>query len=95
MQLAEAQSIVFGPLDLEDYLRLLPSGDTMKKVTAIVRNYIGDAMMWELNLVLKKEEVPPLRLGEFGELGWSTWLCDRTDDHDAADLVLQPSENLG
>lgn len=91
----QAFRIVFGPLDLQDYLRLLPSGDTMTRVSAIVRNYIGDAMLWDLNLVLKKEEVPPLRLGEFGELGWSTWLCDRNEDRDVTDLVLQPSENLG
>ena len=86
----QAFRIVFGPLGLDDYIRLLPSGDTMQTVTAIVRNYAGDAWIWDLQLVLKKEEVPPLRLGEFGELGWTTWLCDHPGEADADDLVLEP-----
>ena len=86
----QAFRIVFGPLDLDDYISLLPSGDAMRKVTDIVRNYAGDAWIWDLQLVLKGDEVPPLRLGEFGALGWTTWLGDRNPATNADDLVLRP-----
>jgi len=37
---------------------------------------------------LKKEEVPALKLGVKGQLGWTTWLGRRTSATDAADLYL-------
>lgn len=80
--------IIIGPLSLTDYERLLPGGDSLKRLAAIVRNYIGDELEWDLNLVLKKEAVPDLRLGMQGRLGWTTWLMERRLDKDAADLRL-------
>jgi type VI secretion system protein ImpH len=55
--------IVFGPLDLADYLRLLPGGLSFHRLIPIVRNYVGDTLMWDVNLVLRREEVPPTVLG--------------------------------
>lgn len=80
--------IIIGPLSLTDYERLLPGGDSLKRLAAIVRNYIGDELEWDLNLVLKKEAVPPLLLGRQGRLGWTTWLMERRLDKDADDLRL-------
>jgi type VI secretion system protein ImpH len=80
--------IIMGPLSLVDYERLLPGGDSLERLAAIVRNYIGDELQWDLNLVLKKAEVPPLQLGVQGRLGWTTWLMERHLDKDADDLKL-------
>ncbi len=81
--------IVMGPLSLADYERLLPGGDSLERLAAIVRNYIGDELQWDLNLILKKEEVPPLQLGVQGRLGWTTWLMERDLDKEADDLCLE------
>lgn len=81
--------IVVGPMGLVDYERFLPGGDSLKRLIAIVRNYIGDELQWDLNLILKKEEVPPLQLGAEGRLGWTTWLTDRPLAQDAEDLKLE------
>jgi type VI secretion system protein ImpH len=38
-------------------------------LVAWVRNYVGDELLWDVNLILKKEEVPPLVLGEGSQTG--------------------------
>ena len=87
--------IVFGPLDLSDYLRLLPGGRSFHRLIPIVRNYVGDTLMWDVNLVLKREAVPPTVMGRpdqgGGRLGWTTWLMPRNKLTDAADLHLDAS----
>jgi type VI secretion system protein ImpH len=80
--------IVFGPLSLNEYLRLLPGGASFHRLVPIVRNYAGDALTWDVNMILKREEVPATRLGQQGRLGWTTWLSPRRHETDAADLFL-------
>lgn len=82
--------IKIGPMDLFDYERLLPGGESLVRLVACVRNYIGDELLWDLNLVLKKQEVPSLRLGGIGRLGWTTWLPAGERQEDADDLLLNP-----
>jgi len=77
-----------GPLGLLDYERLLPGGDSLPRLVAVVRNYAGDQLSWDLNLVLKQAEVPSIRLGAAGRLGWSTWLTSRPLARDGDDLLL-------
>lgn len=83
--------IVFGPVSLADYIRLLPGGQSFRRLIPIVRNYAGDTMLWDVNMVLKAEDVPPVRLGQMGRLGWTTWLQPRRTHRDAADLFLDAS----
>ena len=59
---------------LVDYERLLPGGDDLVRLQAVVRNYVGDEMSWDANLVLAGTEVPRITLGCQGRLGWTTWL---------------------
>ena len=83
--------VVVGPLALADYLRLLPGGDSFHRLVPIVRNYVGDVMLWDVNLVLRRAEVPDTTLGQAGRLGWTTWLGRGRRDTDAADLFLDAS----
>ncbi|MGH7044526.1 MAG: type VI secretion system baseplate subunit TssG, partial [Acetobacteraceae bacterium] len=83
--------IVIGPLTLNEYERLLPGGRSFHRLVPIVRNYAGDTLVWDVNLILRYEEVPPIRLGGFGRLGWTTWLMPRRAETDAADLFLDAS----
>ena len=61
--------IVVGPLGLAEYRRLLPGGPSMARLAAAVRGYAGDALDWDVNLVLRGDEVPPARLGTDAVLG--------------------------
>ena len=82
--------IVAGPLSLADYLRLLPGGSSLERLIAVVKNYAGLELDWDLHLTLRSREVPQARLGMQGQLGWTTWLVSQQPAKDASDLVLQP-----
>ncbi len=94
--------VILGPLKLGQYLALLPGAEALSKLTAMVRNYIGDELVWDAKLILKKQDVPTeLMLGTSIEpnlnsmngearLGWSMWLGPRPSSHDADDLTLNP-----
>ena len=82
--------LVFGPLDLKDYLRLLPGGESLDGVVAMTRGCMGDELIWDLQLVLRRDQVPPQVLGGKGRLGRTSWLAGRPFERDADDLVLDP-----
>lgn len=63
-----------GPLDLADFEALLPVGSALPAVQALVDQYIGLELGWDLRLELKKAQVPACRPGQYGRLGWTTWL---------------------
>lgn len=81
--------VVVGPLGFDDYRRMLPGGASLVRLVAMIRNYLGDELEWDLNLILRREETPQIQLGAQGRLGWTTWLTSRTPDSDPGDLRLQ------
>jgi type VI secretion system protein ImpH len=82
--------IRLGPMNFKQYSRLLPGGKSLARVVAWVKNYIGDELEWDARLVLKKDEIPKTRLGQLGQLGWTTWIHSKPMKRDADDLVLRP-----
>lgn len=82
--------IVLGPLELDQYRRFLPTGKSFRSLRDWVRNYVGLHLLWDLRLILKPRQVPPLKLGESGQLGWTTWLASHGFERPADDLILQP-----
>jgi type VI secretion system protein ImpH len=80
--------IEIGPLTLAQYKRFLPGGESLRRLRDWVLNYVGHELSCELHLVLRKEEVPAVRLGAAGALGWTSWLGARRIDEPAGDLVL-------
>jgi type VI secretion system protein ImpH len=90
--------IHLGPLTLAEYKSFLPEsagrdgirrgGTLLRQLVDWVRFYLCFELDWDVRLRLKHDEVPALKLGEGGQLGWTTWLGVRTADSDAADLLL-------
>ena len=80
--------IKLGPMNFSEFQRMLPGGDSIRRLIAWVKNYLGDELSWELQLILSAIEVPSVCLGEMGQLGWSTWLRTKKFEKDADDLVL-------
>jgi type VI secretion system protein ImpH len=87
--------IVIGPMGFADYQRLLPGGDSMKRLAAWIRTYAGLALDWDVRLILHREETPQLRLGAGTRLGWSTWPAGRTPNADRDQLLINPSALAG
>jgi type VI secretion system protein ImpH len=86
--------LIIGPVPLADYQRLLPGQPTMNKLAAIVRNYVGDALDYDVNVVLKASDVPQSVLGQSTQLGLTSWLGPRKSSADADELYLEP-QHLG
>ena len=63
-----------GPLSHADYQRFLPGGQSLQRLLAWVKNYVGLTLDWDVRLILNQHDVPPLRLGGGTRIGWSTWL---------------------
>ncbi len=85
--------VIMGPMSYRDYQRMLPGGDSLRRLKDWIRNYIGDELAWDVQLILKKEEVPAAQLGKSGRLGWSTWTKARPMPRDADNLILDPRQN--
>ena len=88
---AQSFRLALGPLSLAEYERFLPGGPALRRLGTLVRNYIGDELDWDVNLILDREAVPPFPLGGPVRLGTTTWLRGRTPDRDPADVVLHPA----
>jgi type VI secretion system protein ImpH len=80
--------IVIGPVDYGDYRRFMPGGDSLKRLHAWVRMYCGLALDWEVRLILKKAEMPGLRLGGAIRVGWSTWLASAAPSRDPGQMCI-------
>lgn len=78
-----------GPMSLDMYESFLPSGKSFDALVSAVRNYVGIEYIWEVNLVLKKQEKPVTCLGKSGVLGWTSWLETEQQNDNVDDLVLQ------
>jgi type VI secretion system protein ImpH len=70
--------IRLGPLSARQYRSFLPAGDAWEPLRAIANFFTGGEIEFEVELVLKREDVPPCELRGDGEtaplLGWFSWI---------------------
>ena len=81
-----------GPLSRAQYDRFLPTGRAYQELRALTKLFTGEQVDIEVQLILARDEVPPVSLGaapaEATPLGWCTWLRSRPFTRDAADTIL-------
>ncbi|MEM6468449.1 MAG: type VI secretion system baseplate subunit TssG [Planctomycetota bacterium] len=80
--------ITVGPIGWQDFVRLLPGTESEQRLHTLVRNYIGDELLWDVNLVLKQSEAPSMQLGD-QRLGETVWIDRDGLSSDANDLVIE------
>ena len=85
--------VKLGPLTLRQYVDFLPQGSAYEPLRAITRFFAGDEIDFEVQLVLKRDEVPGCELSSAGEaapqLGWSTWVKTTPMGRDPGDTILK------
>jgi type VI secretion system protein ImpH len=91
-----------GPLTYGQYLTLMPDRRPFRERKAffelahVVRTYAGPELDFDVQLVLKAEEVPDLRLPveteEGPQLGWNSWLPAQSLPRDAEEGVFEGEE---
>ena len=80
--------IRLGPLGFADFERFLPGSRSLGRLEQSVRLAVGDALEWDLQLVLKRDEVPGTGLDGRTRLGLTSWFGWPARRRDADDLVL-------
>jgi type VI secretion system protein ImpH len=85
--------IVIGPLDYPQYLSLMPDRMLYAQLTELIRLYCGPSIMFDIQLILKKEHIPQTRLDHrspVGRLGWDSWALASAARADSLDTVFDP-----
>jgi type VI secretion system protein ImpH len=80
-----------GPIGYRQFCRFMPSGDALRPICQMIRSYAGVQHDFDVQPVLRAEEVPWCWLGDRGDparLGWNTWVRSRTFEHDVDDAVF-------
>lgn len=82
-----------GPLTLGEYLDFLPNGTAYKPLRALTRFFTNEELTYEVQLVLKRNEVPSLNLGATGDagprLGYVTWVKNAGMDRDPDETTMR------
>jgi type VI secretion system protein ImpH len=85
--------VTLGPLPLRQYLDFLPSGSAFRPLRTLIRFIGGDELDFEVQLILRREDVPACELGGSGEtapqLGWLSWGKTEDMNRDPGETVLQ------
>lgn len=81
-----------GPLGIDRFREFLPGGDADRQLRAITRFYAGGEFDVEVQLILRREDVPACELaardGEGVQLGWTTWVKSAPFTRDPGETVL-------
>ena len=83
--------IRLGPLPLAQYQDFLPGGLAHRRVRALAAFYAGGEYDVELQLVLKRDDVPRCELSaaEAGpQLGWTSWMKSADFSRDPGETIL-------
>ena len=82
--------IVLGPLSIETYCDFLPGGGAYEPLRNLMDFFSNRQVEFEVQLVLKKDDVPACELIDPGQLlGWTTWMkATPFFERDPADTIL-------
>ncbi|MEQ9408262.1 MAG: type VI secretion system baseplate subunit TssG [Fuerstiella sp.] len=87
--------VQLGPLRISDFNGLMPDGDRLAAVAEMIRFYIGMERDFDIQLVLRKQDVPDCRLEEKPDykprLGWNTWLKTKSRTEDVTEAIFRMS----
>jgi type VI secretion system protein ImpH len=84
--------IQVGPVGLERFREFLPDGGAMASLLDLTRYLAGQALAFDVQVMLRASEVPYCRLIDQGpdapRLGWMSWLKTKDFSADADDAVF-------
>lgn len=84
--------IKVGPVAMAGFCAFLPDGDDIRELRELTRFFVGTAMAFEVQVVLKAPDVPKMQLGSERQdgprLGWNSWLKTKEFQADAVDATF-------
>lgn len=85
--------ITIGPVGYAHYLALMPDRSLYGELTELIRLFCGPSINYDIQIVLKKEEIPQTRLDSnspVGRLGWDSWALQGQASTDSGETVFDP-----
>jgi type VI secretion system protein ImpH len=81
---------------LAEYIRFLPTGDLCEPLADLVFFYVGEQLDWDVEPAILAGAAEPIRVGSFGQLGWTTWMAPNWTSTDAyrCDARFHPAERM-
>jgi type VI secretion system protein ImpH len=82
--------------DLAQYVRFLPTGDLCEPLADLLFFYNGEQLDCDTELAIPAGAAAPIRLGRFGQLGWTTWMAPNwaSDNKYRRDARFHPAERM-
>ena len=93
--------VQLGPLNLKQFCRFTRMGDALAPMCAMIRLFVGQEFDFDIQPILKADQVPQSKLGGDAEdsagarLGWTTWIGSQTrrDDFDGAAFYVSQHDH--
>jgi len=82
--------------NLAEYIRFLPGGDLCEPLADLVFFYNGEQLEWDAELAIPSGAAEPIRLGRFGQLGWTSWMAPNWTSPEAyrRDARFHPADRM-
>jgi type VI secretion system protein ImpH len=85
--------VVLGPLTYRSFLDYLPGRLSVLRLKDLIRTYVGPEFSYEIQLVLRSDQIPACVLGgqsevEAPRLGWNSWAITLPPLEDADDTLF-------
>ncbi|HEV7446703.1 MAG TPA: type VI secretion system baseplate subunit TssG [Steroidobacteraceae bacterium] len=80
--------VVIGPVTLGQLMQFLPGGATLERLRAIMLTYLGFEYAWDVQFLTQRDRLPGVRLGQFGHLGWTTWVDPNRSGEPVDDVII-------
>ena len=65
--------------DLAEFEAFLPDGENFKPMADAVAFYIGNTLLYDVEIGMSAAKAKPVTLGQFGRLGWTSWMNPQSD----------------
>lgn len=84
-------TVAAGPVGSDMFHKLLPDTAAFTKMNELIRFYVDQPLLWDINIFVNTKTIRPARLGgtRWSQLGWNTWL-NAGNAHTGSECVTFP-----
>ena len=86
--------LVIGPVSLGQLMQFLPGGATLERLRTVMLTYLGYEYAWDVQFLTQRDRLPGVRLGQFGHLGWTTWVDPTRSGQPVDDVIIDVSARV-
>lgn len=86
--------LTLGPLTLAQYMRFSPWGEDLPVLCEWVRNFTGYEFAWDVQLILRADEMPEATLNGSHQLGYASWLTRTDHTEPVSGMSFEPEHYL-